>query len=68
MDSLIMALNLYFPDDKSEYIPAAMWVLVFMVGAAVMMWLIMRNSKKEAMKAKELEDRLMKKDESEGNS
>ncbi|CEG28398.1 hypothetical protein [Bacillus sp. B-jedd] len=68
MDSLIMALFLYFPEDKSEYIPAAISFSIFMVGAVITMWLIVRVSKKEAMKAKELEDRLTKKDGPEGNS
>ncbi|WP_053367570.1 preprotein translocase subunit YajC [Bacillus sp. FJAT-27245] len=69
MDSLVLALlNLYFPEDKTEYIPAVIWFLLFLLGAIAMMWLIFRVSKKEARKAKELEEKLAKKGGQEGNS
>ncbi|ENH95570.1 hypothetical protein J416_15397 [Gracilibacillus halophilus YIM-C55.5] len=38
---------LYFPEDKTEYIPAVIMLLVFMIGAAVAMYFIRRISKKE---------------------
>ncbi|PAQ13766.1 hypothetical protein CD798_13960 [Bacillaceae bacterium SAOS 7] len=48
-------LYLYFPEDKSEYIPAAISMAVFMT-AAVLFFLFMKKiSKKEEEKAKELE-------------
>ncbi|RDU36905.1 hypothetical protein DRW41_09380 [Neobacillus piezotolerans] len=68
MDSLVMALFLYFPEDKSEYIPAAISFFFFFLGAIGTMWLIVRVSKKEARKAKELEERLAKRGGPEGNS
>ncbi|CDQ21309.1 hypothetical protein SAMN05192559_11273 [Halobacillus karajensis] len=41
---------LYFPQDKSEYIPAVIMLLLFIVGAAVTMIWIIRASQKEEQK------------------
>ncbi|WP_316571571.1 hypothetical protein [Neobacillus sp. YIM B06451] len=69
MDSLVMALlPLYFPEDKTEYIPAVIWFLFFFLGAIGAMWLFFRISKKEARKAKELEEKLGNRGGQEGNS
>ncbi|MFD2045174.1 hypothetical protein ACFSTA_15930 [Ornithinibacillus salinisoli] len=38
---------LYFPDDKSEYIPAIITLVVFMIGAAFTMYFLFKKSKKE---------------------
>lgn len=38
---------LYFPEDKSEYIPAAIMCFVFMLAAVVTMVLIIKHSKKQ---------------------
>ncbi|WP_153126572.1 hypothetical protein [Peribacillus tepidiphilus] len=56
----LLGLFLYFPEDKSEYIPAAITSVIFLIGAALTMRLIIRISKKEAEKAKELETRILK--------
>ena len=56
--SLVMSLFLYFPEDKSEYIPAAITFFIFFIGALVTMRLIIVHSKREAQKAKDLEDRI----------
>lgn len=53
-----LQLFLYFPEDKSEYIPAAFTMLLFGVAAVVTMRLIIRVSKKEAQAAKQLEEKL----------
>ncbi|RWZ54872.1 hypothetical protein EQV77_12140 [Halobacillus fulvus] len=45
---------LYFPDDKSEYIPAIMTLLIFLVAAAVTMILIIKSSQKEEKKHNDL--------------
>ncbi|TCN21356.1 hypothetical protein [Mesobacillus foraminis] len=58
MNWLILSLFLYFPEDKSEYIPAAIWLMIFFVAAAITMRFIIRISKKEAQKAKEYEKAL----------
>lgn len=66
----LLGLFLYFPEDKSEYIPAAITSVIFLIGAALTMRLIIRISKKEAEKAKELETRILKdgfRDEKEGS-
>ncbi|MBI0577547.1 hypothetical protein IEC97_09255 [Neobacillus cucumis] len=55
----ILSLFLYFPKDKSEYIPAAITFLIFFIGAIFAMKYIIAISKREAKKAKELEDRIM---------
>jgi len=55
---LILSLFLYFPEDKSEYIPAAISMVIFMAAAVLVMRLIIKVSKREAEKAKELEDQI----------
>lgn len=36
---------LYFPKDKSEYIPAFIMLVIFMIGAVATMYLIYKKSK-----------------------
>ncbi|MFE8696723.1 hypothetical protein ACFYKT_10275 [Cytobacillus sp. FJAT-53684] len=54
----VLSLFLYFPEDKSEYLPAAISLGIFMVAAFFTFRLIIRVSKREATKAKELEESL----------
>jgi hypothetical protein len=56
-------LFLYFPEDKTEYIPAFLWSALFLLLAVLTMRFIIKVSNKEQAKAKELEDRLNKKDQ-----
>ena len=56
----IISLFLYCPEDKTEYIPAAITSLVFLIGAILTMRFIIKVSKKEAQKAKEHEQSIMK--------
>ncbi|MDX8044777.1 hypothetical protein SH601_02160 [Gracilibacillus sp. S3-1-1] len=50
---------LYFPEDKSLYIPSVIMLIIFMVGAAITMYLIKKASKKEEEKWKrEYDDQL----------
>lgn len=56
---LVLSLFLYFPEDKSEYGPAAVTFLIFMIGALLTMRLIIKISKREAKKAKELEEKIL---------
>lgn len=44
---------LYFPEDKTEYIPAVIALAVFFTGAAVAMYLIVKKSKKDVKKFEE---------------
>jgi hypothetical protein len=64
----VLSLFLYFPEDKSEYLPATITFIVFLIGALLTMQLIIRVSKKEAQKAKELEERLKNQQPPQGNS
>lgn len=57
---LVLSLFLYFPEDKTEYIPAAITSLVFLIGAILTMRFFIKISKKEAQKAKEHEQEIMK--------
>ena len=56
----VLSLFLYFPKDKTEYIPAVITSLVFLIGAILTMRFIIKVSKKEAQKAKEQELEIMK--------
>lgn len=56
----VISLFLYFPEDKTEYIPAAITSFVFLLGAILTMRFIIKVSKKEAQKAKEYEQTVMK--------
>jgi len=38
---------LYFPEDKAEYIPAVIMLVIFMIGAAVAMYFIYKKSKRD---------------------
>lgn len=54
----VLSLFLYFPQDKREYIPAVISLVIFMIAAVITMRLIISYSKREAKKAKELEEKL----------
>lgn len=58
----VLSLFLYFPEDKSEYWSAGFTLLIFMIGALIAMRLFIRISKKEALKAKELEEKMLEQD------
>jgi uncharacterized membrane protein len=51
---------LYFPEDKSEYIPAAISFLIFMVLLFFVFRWIRNNSKKQELETKELEERILR--------
>ncbi|MDR4889381.1 hypothetical protein RGU12_17970 [Fredinandcohnia sp. QZ13] len=58
----ILNLFLYFPEDKSEYIPAAIKLVICIIIAVVVFRLIIKHSKKEQAKAEELEKQIMNQD------
>lgn len=58
MNVLLMPF-LYFPEDKSEYIPAAISFAIFMVMLAFTFRWIRRNSKKQEEETRELEERIL---------
>lgn len=49
---------LYFPEDKSEYIPAAITMAIFGVIAVATFMLIRKVSKKQELKTKEIEEEI----------
>ncbi|MDG4658274.1 hypothetical protein P6P90_15695 [Ectobacillus antri] len=50
---------LYFPEDKTEYIPAFIICIIFLIGAILTWRLFQKISKRDAEKFKELEKTLM---------
>jgi energy-converting hydrogenase Eha subunit H len=56
----ILNLFLYFPEDKSEYIPAMITFTLFMIAAVLAMRFIIKISKRQEEKAKEFEEQLRK--------
>ena len=58
--SQVLGLFLYFPEDKSEYGPAAITFLLFMLLAVIVFRFIIKVSKKELEKAKEVEEKMKK--------
>lgn len=59
MNFFILMPFLYFPEDKTEYIPAVISLVLFMVLACIAMYLFYKKSKKDEEKFnKEYEDRL----------
>jgi preprotein translocase subunit YajC len=57
----ILNLFLYFPEDKREYIPAAISFSIFLIAAFVTMWVIIKISKRQEEEAKKLEEQLKRK-------
>lgn len=57
----VIGLFLYFPEDKSEYIPAAISSFVFILAAVFTMRFIIKLSKKQEEKAKQFEDEWLSK-------
>jgi flagellar biosynthesis/type III secretory pathway M-ring protein FliF/YscJ len=51
---------LCFPEDKREYIPAAITCTIFLIAAILTMRLIIKISKRQEEKAKKLEEQLKK--------
>ncbi len=55
--SFILNLFLYFPEDKSEYIPAAINMAIFLVITVLTFRFILRLSKRQEEKTKDLEEK-----------
>ncbi|HZG73430.1 MAG TPA: hypothetical protein VEY51_17980 [Chondromyces sp.] len=53
---LVLNMFLYFPEDKTEYIPAAITMAIFLVFAILAFKFIRNVSKKEEQKTKHLEE------------
>ncbi|WP_019243758.1 hypothetical protein [Bacillus massilioanorexius] len=55
----VLGLFLYFPEDKTEYIPAVITGIIFFIAAILTMRLIINHSKKEEAKLKEFERKVL---------
>ncbi|MFT4412998.1 hypothetical protein ACLM5H_03965 [Fredinandcohnia humi] len=55
----ILNLFLYFPEDKSEYGPAFVTSVIFVIFAVLAMRFFINHSKKEQKKAEELEKSIL---------
>lgn len=59
MNVLLMPF-LYFPEDKSEYIPAVFSFVIFMILFFFTIRWFRRNSRKQLEETKELEERILR--------
>jgi len=66
--SILYAGFLYFPEDKSSYIPAALEFLAIFILCILVFVLVKRLSKKEEIKAKALEDYVLSKQQQSAQS
>jgi flagellar biosynthesis/type III secretory pathway M-ring protein FliF/YscJ len=60
LNAFTLNLFLYFPEDKSEYIPAAFWMILFGTAAVLTFRWIIKISKKEEEKTKKAEEEARK--------
>jgi flagellar biosynthesis/type III secretory pathway M-ring protein FliF/YscJ len=60
LSSFVLNLFLYFPEDKTEYIPAAIWMAIFFILTILTFRLIKKVSKKEELKTKDIEEEVRK--------
>jgi len=58
INEYVLALFLYFPEDKTEYIPASISFLIFFIAAVLTFRLIKKVSKREEAKTKDLEEKI----------
>ena len=65
--SILYAGFLYFPEDKSSYIPAALEFLAIFILCIFVFRLVKRLSKKEEQNTKALEEYVLNKQQSEQN-
>ena len=56
LSSYVLNLFLYFPEDKSEYIPASITMAIFLIAALLTFRLIIKVSKREELKTKKMEE------------
>ncbi|GAA0326427.1 hypothetical protein GCM10008967_16200 [Bacillus carboniphilus] len=57
---ILQWLFLYFPEDKTEYIPAFITTAIFLAGAVLTMRFFIRHSRKEAEEAEKLQTKQKK--------
>lgn len=59
MNAWMIILFLYFPEDKSEYIPAAFSFFLFAIVCILTFKWIVKKSKKQEEQTKELEEHIL---------
>ncbi|MGO1922340.1 MAG: hypothetical protein ACTH14_00775 [Jeotgalicoccus sp.] len=59
MSDLKMMPFLYFPEDKTEYIPALLMLLLFILLAFIVYKLIKKYSRNEEEKMKDFEEKVL---------
>lgn len=59
VSDLKMMPFLYFPEDKTEYIPALIMLLIFMLLAFIVYKLVKKYSRNEEEKMKEFEEKVL---------
>ncbi|BCB05436.1 hypothetical protein [Bacillus sp. KH172YL63] len=59
LSSFVINLFLYFPEDKTEYIPAGITMVIFLIGALLTFRIILKVSKREELKTKKMEEEAM---------
>ena len=68
LDIGVLGLFLYFPEDKSEYIPSAFPFMIFFAAVVFMMRTIIKYSKRGELKIRELEEEITKVNQRKGDS
>ncbi len=64
MNLWILNEFLYFPEDKSEYIPAAIEMAIILVLCILVFNFFRKKAKKDAEKTRELEEKILKQKQS----
>lgn len=67
MNAILMPF-LYFPEDKTEYIPAAFSFTIFMILCIMAFLWFRKNSAKQEAETKELEERILRERQKESGS
>lgn len=61
MENLLLYGNfLYFPEDKSSYLPAILEFAIILILCIGVFMLVRKISKKQELKTKELEEKILK--------
>ncbi|MET0785272.1 MAG: hypothetical protein ABWX61_03960 [Paenisporosarcina sp.] len=60
MSSWMVILFLYFPEDKTEYIPATISFIIFGIACVLTFRWIVKKSKRQEEQVKELEERILR--------
>jgi hypothetical protein len=55
----VLSLFLYFPEDKTEYIPAAITSIIFLIACVITFRFIVKKSKQDEKKTKALEEKML---------